>query len=88
VGRWGESVLLISLGDSQTELPTPEWRDFQTAKAVGTSNPETIVGVSGKEISSVVLHGVFFVGSSAALARMQRSFYFLFRLMFVQYLSM
>jgi hypothetical protein len=52
--------------------------NVQTAKAVRTSKHQTAVGVSGKEISSVVLHGVFFVGLSAALARMQRSFYFCF----------
>ncbi|MDX6402679.1 MAG: hypothetical protein QOH70_134 [Blastocatellia bacterium] len=58
--------------------PSLKGKNMQTAKAARTSKHQTVVGVSGKEISSVVLHGVFFVGSSAALARMQRSFYFCF----------
>ncbi|MDX6530166.1 MAG: hypothetical protein QOH41_2456 [Blastocatellia bacterium] len=62
--------------------------NVQTAKTVRTSKHHTAVGVSGKEISSVVPHRSFLRWLERCIGKNAALLLFLFRLVFVQSLSM
>ena len=60
---------------------------MQTAKAAHTSKHQTVVGVSGKEISSMVPHRSFLRWLERCIGKNAALFLFLFRLVFVQSFS-